>query len=134
MSKVLLIEDTLEMQKVIQTNLSARDYEVIVASNGENGLVLAMQSKPDLVLLDVRLPGIDGWKVLENIKSDPVLQSIPVIIMTASELGNDVRLAIEKGAAGYITKPFNLHAFITLIDQILNNKTQTNQARINFNR
>jgi CheY-like chemotaxis protein len=122
MYKVLLIEDTLEMQKVIQANLSVRDFAVLVASNGENGLLLAGQSQPDLILLDVRLPGITGWKVLEKLKSDPALQSIPVIIMTASEIGNDTRRAIEKGAAGYISKPFNLHAFISLINQILKDK------------
>jgi DNA-binding response OmpR family regulator len=124
MDTILLIEDTLEMQKLIQTNLSARDYEVIIAGNGEQGWMMANQVRPDLILLDVRLPGITGWQVLEKLKNDPVLRPIPVLIITASEVGNDSLRAVEMGAAGYISKPFNLHAFIARISQTLqDNKT-----------
>jgi DNA-binding response OmpR family regulator len=124
MPKILLIEDTLEMQKLIQTNLSARSYEVIAASDGEQGLWLAHRRQPDLILLDIHLPGMTGWEVLRTLKSDIQTKSIPVIVMTASELPNDAQRAEELGAAWYFAKPFHLHEFIAVIGKILKDKKQ----------
>lgn len=119
MYKILLIEDTLEMQHLIQTNLAARGYEVITASTGEQGLWLAHQRQPDLVLLDIRLPGMNGWDVLRALKSDSQIKSIPVILMTASEFPDNDTRAIELGAAWYFSKPFDLHEFIDRVGRTL---------------
>jgi DNA-binding response OmpR family regulator len=119
MYRILLIEDTLEMQKLIQNNLSARKYEVITAANGGEGLKMAQESHPDLILLDIRLPDVTGWDVLAALKRDPDLKYIPVIIMTASELTDDSKRAMKMGAACYFPKPFKLHEFIARVGQTL---------------
>jgi DNA-binding response OmpR family regulator len=128
MKKILLIEDTLEMQKLIQTNLSARNYKVITGADGEQGLALAHRQPPDLILLDIRLPGITGWNVLKTLKSDSELKSIPVIIMTASETTDDSKQAIEMGAVEYFSKPFDLHAFIACIGKTLQDQQQVQNS------
>ena len=122
MYKIVLIEDTPEMQKLVQTNLTVRNYEVITASDGEQGLSLVRRIHPDLILLDIRLPGITGWEVLSTLKSDALLKDIPVIIMTASEGVDDSKQAIERGAAYYFSKPFDLHEFIARIGKSVQDK------------
>jgi DNA-binding response OmpR family regulator len=119
MKKILLIEDTLEMHKVIRSNLSARGYTVEIAASGEEGLKQVQEFHPDLVLLDIRLPGISGWEVLAALKRDPQNQSIPVILMTASEGQDHSQRAYEMGAAWYTTKPFKLHEFLAHIQNAL---------------
>jgi DNA-binding response OmpR family regulator len=119
MYKILLIEDTLEMQKLIQTNLSARSYIVITAEDGEQGLRMAHQDPPDLILLDIRLPGMTGWEVLGALQSDPQTKPVPVIIMTASEVVDDSRRALDMGAVWYFSKPFDLHEFLARIGKTL---------------
>lgn len=119
MKNILLIEDTPDMLKVIQSNLSVRGYQVITASKGEEGLILARTQRPDLIILDIRLPDITGWSILQTLKSDPKLKEIPVFVMTASELAGDEKKALNLGAAYYLSKPFSLHDFISRIDKVL---------------
>jgi DNA-binding response OmpR family regulator len=119
LKNILLIEDTPDMLKVIQSNLSVRGYQVITASKGEEGLILARTQRPDLIILDIRLPDITGWSILQTLKSDPKLKEIPVFVMTASELAGDEKKALNLGAAYYLSKPFSLHDFISRIDKVL---------------
>jgi DNA-binding response OmpR family regulator len=122
MYKILMIEDTLDMRKLIQANLTARGYAVIPAVDGEQGLSLARQEQPDLILLDIRLPGVTGWDVLSTLKGDVRLKAIPVIIMTASEGIDDEKRALSMGAAGYFSKPFPLRDFLAQIKKIVPNE------------
>jgi DNA-binding response OmpR family regulator len=118
MPKILVIEDTPDMQKLIESNLSARGHRVIPAVNGELGLSLARQEKPDLILLDIRLPGLTGWEVLTTLKADNNLKPIPVVVMTASEGLNDEKRAISMGAACYLSKPFALRDLLSQIKKL----------------
>jgi DNA-binding response OmpR family regulator len=119
MNKILVIEDTYDMQKLMQTNLSARGYKVLLASDGKHGLEMAHSENPDLIMLDIRLPDITGWDVLNNLKTDPQLKNIPVFVMTASEGIDDEKLALSMGAACYYSKPFSLHALLIKIEEYM---------------
>jgi DNA-binding response OmpR family regulator len=119
MNSILVIDDTEDMQKLIHSNLSARGYEVIPASDGIKGVELAHKKRPDLIILDIMLPDITGWDILGRLKKDSTLQNIPVIIMTASEGLDDEKQALQMGAACFFPKPFSLHAFLGKIEELL---------------
>jgi DNA-binding response OmpR family regulator len=121
MKKILLIEDTPDMRNLLQSNLAARGYAIEMADDGEKGLARAYQNQPDLILLDVRLPGMSGWEVLAKLKSDNALKTIPVIVMTASENLDDETRALDLGAVCYFTKPFSLKDFLSKINVCVNN-------------
>ena len=108
MVKVLVIEDEHSIQKVIRTNLSASGYTVATAYSGEEGLELLRAEKPDLVLLDLLMPGISGWDVLEKMKESGDIDIIPVIVITASGWGNSEKKLRNMGASDYLVKPFEL--------------------------
>lgn len=105
--KILIIDDSPEIILLLSHFLKESGYEIAEAENGEQGLKLVRSFKPDLILLDIVMPGIDGYAVCENIKADPCLQDIPIIFLSArSEVADKIKgLAI--GAADYITKPFD---------------------------
>ena len=106
--KVLVIEDEPSIQKVIKANLSASGYTVIAAKNGEEGLELLHSDIPDLVLLDLMMPGISGWDVINKMKSEEQLSHIPVIVVTASVWGESESKLSDVGVVDHIIKPFNL--------------------------
>ena len=119
MPKILVIEDEVNMQKVVRVNLTARGYQVLVAPNGEKGLELAQLEHPDLILLDLMLPAMSGWDVLMALKTNRKLQKIPVIIMTAAVLeGEEYRLRSMR-AASYLVKPFGIEALMHDVKQAL---------------
>ncbi len=119
MSKILVIEDELNIQKLAEANLTTSGYEVIVAGNGEEGLRLAQRESPDLILLDLRLPGMSGWDVLMILKNNRKLQEIPVIIMTATvPRGKEHRFPSMK-TAGYLVKPFSVDELLHQVKQAL---------------
>jgi len=106
MPRVLLVENEENIQKLIKVNLAASGYDVLIASEGEKGLELARQKIPDLILLDLRLPGMPGWDVLTERKAEPQLKDIPVVIVTAMVGQANEAKARDMGAAGYLGKPF----------------------------
>jgi DNA-binding response OmpR family regulator len=119
MPNILIIEDTYDMQMLLNANLTARGYDVVIAPDGESGLKLAGEKSPDLVILDIRLPGISGWEVLNNLQSRFSSLKIPVIIITASEAKDAELEAFAKGAAGYLAKPFELHKLLALVEHLI---------------
>ena len=119
MSKILVIEDELNIQKLAEANLATSGYDVLVADNGEEGLKLAERESPDLILLDLRLPGMSGWDVLMILKNKRKLQKIPVIIMTATvPRGGEHRFPSMK-TAGYLVKPFSVDKLLCQVKQAL---------------
>ena len=104
MSKILLIEDDKFLRELIIQKLGREGYEVAEAPEGEAGLAKAKEEKPDLVLLDLILPGIDGFEVLSRMKKDPALASIPVIILSNLGQRDDVQKGIDLGAEDYLIK------------------------------
>ena len=104
MKKILFIEDEATLQKTLGDVLRKENYEVISALNGEIGLRMAVTQKPDLILLDLILPKLDGFKVLEKLKENPETKKIPVVILTNLERMEDVNKALEIGATTYLIK------------------------------
>jgi DNA-binding response OmpR family regulator len=122
MNNILVIDDTEDMQKLIKSNLSARGFNVVLASDGLKGIELAQVNKPDLIVLDIMLPDITGWDILGRLKQDIELKQIPVIIMTASEGIDDEKQAERMGADHFFSKPFPLHQFLKKIEELLKSK------------
>jgi len=104
MAKILIVEDDKFLRELIARKLTAENYEIIEAVDGEEGLKKIKETKPDLVLLDLILPGIDGFEVLSRIKEDPSLASIPVIILSNLGQREDVERGMKLGAVDYLVK------------------------------
>lgn len=118
--KILVIDDDVNLIKVIENRLLSTGYEVITANNGSSGVAKAKTQKPDLILLDLTMPVVDGYKVMERLRQDEETKSIPVIILTGSRNYNDVLKSFtEFGAVDYITKPFESGDLIKAIERAL---------------
>ena len=105
--KILVVEDEAPIQELLQFNLERSKYRVKVVDSGEEALTVAGQYRPDLILLDIMLPGADGLEVCKNLKSNPKTERIPIIMMTALCEEADIVNGLELGADDYITKPFS---------------------------
>ncbi len=104
MKKILIVEDEPVLQDALNTAFTTGGYEVIKAMDGEEGIRMALEQKPDLVLLDLILPKKNGFEVLESIKKDVATKDIPVLMLTNLEESSEVMKAIELGAQGYLVK------------------------------
>ena len=102
--KILFIEDESALQQILKDILTKKGYEMISALDGEVGLKLAKEKKPDLILLDLILPKLHGLQVLKNLKEDEVTKDIPVVILTNLEQIDDINKALELGAKSYLVK------------------------------
>lgn len=119
---ILFIEDEVHLQQTLSSRLKEEKFEIISALDGEIGLRLAREKRPDLVLLDLVLPKKDGFQVLKEIKEDPELKSIPVIVITNLEGSQDVERALELGAFTYLVKAnYSLDDVVAKIKKALEN-------------
>ena len=118
--KVLIVDDDREMVELIELFLSNAGFITLAAFSGEEALEKTFQEKPDLILLDIMMPRIDGWEVLRRIKNDPKVQDTPVAFITARTQNIDkmIGLSVMK-AAGYITKPFSKQELLTEVRRII---------------
>lgn len=107
MSKVLLIEDEKEIQELVSYNLKREGYDVRIAGDGKSGLKMVYAEHPDLVLLDVMLPELDGYEVCKAIRANPESANLPIIILSARDEVADKVIGLELGADDYVTKPFS---------------------------
>jgi two-component system cell cycle response regulator DivK len=112
---VLVIEDNEINMKLIRTFLEIGKYRILQASDAETGLRLAREKHPDLILMDIQLPGIDGLSAGQFIKSDPDLKKIPIIAVTGNAMQKDKEEAMDIGFAGYLLKPFSIDVFLETI-------------------
>jgi two-component system alkaline phosphatase synthesis response regulator PhoP len=117
--KVLVIEDEPDILEVIQYNLEREGYKVVVCRNGEQGLSRIRTDNPDLVILDLMLPGMDGVEVCRQVKADPVTRAIPIVMVTAKSEESDIVLGLGIGADDYITKPFSPRELVARIKVVL---------------
>jgi len=123
--KILVIEDDKFLRKVIKKKLLKEEYIVTEAIDGEAGLRMLKTDKPDLILLDLVLPEIDGFGVLARIKKDPILSKIPVIILSNLGQREDVQKALDLGADDYLIKSnFNPGEIVTRIELVFSKKTK----------
>ncbi|QQG45669.1 MAG: response regulator [Candidatus Sungiibacteriota bacterium] len=122
MAKILFIEDESALQRAATKVLNEEGYSVLSALNGEDGLEMAKREKPDLILLDLILPKLDGFAVLEALKQDDTTKKIPVMILSNLEGGGDVEQALELGAKTYLVKAnYRLEEVVEKIKQVLGN-------------
>jgi two-component system alkaline phosphatase synthesis response regulator PhoP len=105
-SRILVVDDEPGIVDIAKANLEGFGYSVIAAYDGSEALWLVTSEKPDLVILDILMPEMDGWDLLEQIEADPELSGIPVIMLTARASDEDVLRGLETGAVEYLTKPF----------------------------
>ncbi len=130
MAKILVVDDEPNIVKLLQVNLQRAGYQVVTASDGLEALAKVKQEQPDLVLLDVIMPRLDGWKALERLRSDPATTELPVVMLTAKAQDGDIFDSMQKGAHLHITKPFNPLALLTLIQRILQARQEDANERV----
>lgn len=121
---VLLVEDEEDIQQVVEYNLLKEGHAVTCAANGEEGLKLARTKQPDLLLLDLMLPGIDGLEVCRALKRDASTASIPIIMLTARGEEQDIVTGLELGADDYVTKPFSPKVLIARVAAVLRRRSE----------
>ena len=118
MTKILYVEDDEMNRDMLSRRLARRDYEVILAFDGQEGLEKMKSEKPDVVLMDMGLPVIDGWEATSRAKADDEIKSIPIIALTAHALESDRQKAIDCGADDFDTKPIDFKRLLSKIESI----------------
>ncbi len=118
-ARILLIEDNEQNRYLLTFLLEQRGHEVVPAMTGLQGLELATKVRPDLILLDIQLPGMDGYAVARALKSDPRLKSVPIVAVTSYAMVGDREKALAAGAEGYIEKPINPETFVSEVERFI---------------
>ncbi len=118
-AKILLVEDNEQNRYLATFLLEQSGHEVVHAESGPRGLELAATARPELILLDIQLPGMDGHAVARALKSDPALKSIPVVAVTSNAMAGDREKVFAAGAEGYIEKPIDPETFVTEVERYL---------------
>ncbi len=116
---LLLIEDNEQNRYLATFLLEARGYQVVHAGDGPRGIELAGEVRPALILLDIQLPGMDGYAVARALKSDPALAAIPIVAVTSYAMANDRLAATAAGCQGYIEKPIDPESFVATVERFL---------------
>ncbi|HPB29902.1 MAG TPA: response regulator transcription factor [Candidatus Sumerlaeota bacterium] len=132
--KVLIVEDDADIASTVEYNLQQEGYEVRVVEDGRNAFPTAKSFQPDIVLLDVMLPGMDGFEICKKIKSDERTADIPVVMLTVKAGEVDVVLGLELGADDYIAKPFSVRILMARIKTVLKRREEIGKetARIKY--
>jgi len=118
--KILVIEDDKFLRQLVTKKISKRDYNIVEAVDGESGLEKAEEEDPDLILLDLILPGIDGFEVLSELKDDPELSTIPVVILSNLGQKDEIEKGLQMGAEDYLVKAhFTLSEIVEKIEEVL---------------
>jgi two-component system cell cycle response regulator DivK len=125
MPRILLVEDNEMNRDMLSRRLERRGYEILCATDGQSGVDAAASSTPDLILMDMSLPVIDGWEATRRIKSNPATSTIPVIALTAHAMSGDKDKALGAGCDDYDTKPVELSRLIEKINNLLKSRGQT---------
>jgi two-component system, cell cycle response regulator DivK len=117
--RILVIEDQEDNRRIVRDLLTSVGYELIEAVTGEEGVAMAESQRPNLILMDIQLPGLDGYEATRRIKANPELSSIPIIAVTSYALSGDDVKAREAGCDNYVTKPFSPRALLAKIREHL---------------
>jgi DNA-binding response OmpR family regulator len=117
--RVLVIDDEAPIRLLCRVNLEAEGMEALEAADGEHGLELARRERPDAILLDVMMPGLDGWQVAERLLEDEATRSIPIVFLTARAELRDRAKGLDVGGLEYVTKPFNPLELAPLVRSLL---------------
>ncbi|MEY8689955.1 MAG: response regulator transcription factor [Leptothrix sp. (in: b-proteobacteria)] len=124
MSTILTIEDQADIRRLIRMTLEFKGFEVLEAGDGLQGLALARSAKPDLILLDVMMPGTDGLTVGRTLAADPELSQIPVVMLSALGQPADIAAGMQTGVSGYLVKPFSPWELLALVARLIEEHRQ----------
>ena len=119
-NKILIVDDEADLAETLKFRLETAGYEVNTAPDGQEGLKKARSELPDLIILDLMLPKLDGYRVCRMLKFDEKYKGIPIILFSARVQESDIKMGEEQGADAYITKPFDPKALLAKIDELLN--------------
>jgi CheY-like chemotaxis protein len=119
MPKILLVEDNEMNRDMLSRRLQRKGYEVVIAVDGEQGVSMASSERPDLILMDMSLPILDGWEATRKIKATPESQAVPVIALTAHAMAGDQERCVAAGCDDYDTKPVDLSRLLGKIEALL---------------
>jgi CheY-like chemotaxis protein len=119
MKRILVADDTANGRELVKTVLANSGYEVLEACNGAEALALAREISPDLIILDLHMPGLDGFGVTQALRREERFASTPIVALTASAMMGDKERALELGFTGYITKPIRLSALRSEVERLL---------------
>jgi CheY-like chemotaxis protein len=125
MPKILLVEDNEMNRDMLSRRLGKKGYEVVIAVDGQQGLDLAKSQAPDLILMDMSLPVVDGWEATRRLKADSATGQIPIIALTAHAMTGDRDKALEAGCDDYDTKPVELARLLEKIQTLLEKRTSS---------
>lgn len=117
--RLLIAEDDKDIRLLLELHLGRAGFEIVVATDGEEALRIVLSDAPDLVVLDVALPLLDGLSVLDQIRASPGTSELPVLLLSASVDESQIRDGLERGANVYVKKPFQLEQLLTAIEQLL---------------
>lgn len=117
--RILVVEDTEDNRRILRDLLSNAGFDLIEAVDGEEGVRMAARHVPDLVLMDIQLPVVDGYEATRRIKANPKLRHIPVIAVTSYALSDDQKKAIDAGCSSYVAKPYSPRALLAKIREFL---------------
>jgi CheY-like chemotaxis protein len=118
-AKILVVDDDASSLELIEAMLVPNGYEIITANDGSKAVAIIIEKKPDLILLDIMMPGLDGYSTLTKIKENQTISKIPVVMLTAMGFQLNKELALRFGAVGYITKPVDLDELLKTISRLL---------------
>ena len=128
---ILIVEDNIDNYELVRFILERAGYEVFLAMNGRDGFAAARLQKPDLILMDLTMPEMDGWLAAKKLKSDEITKSIPLYALTAHTLPSERKRALDAGCDGYVSKPIHMAGFLEVIERALqeNEKKKTQNSR-----
>ena len=118
MNKILVVDDDETMRMLITETLALKDYEILEATNGKSGFELIKEEKPAIVLLDLMMPKLDGYEVIKKLNEEDLMTNIKIVILTAKGKEEEKKLALERGADYFLSKPFSPMNLLELIGKI----------------
>jgi two-component system cell cycle response regulator DivK len=118
-ARILIVEDNMDNYELVRIVLERAGYNVFLAVNGRDGVDAARAQKPDLILMDLSMPEMDGWHAAQKIKTNEETKSIPLYALTTHTLPNERKRALEAGCDGYVAKPIHMKGFLDVIEQAL---------------
>ncbi len=121
-ARILVVDDEPEIAELMRYHLARAGHDVVTAGNGWDALAAIRDARPDLLLLDLMLPDLDGFGVCEILRRDPATATLPIVIVSAWSSGDSRNLGLELGALDYLTKPFSPHELVTRVNRILTHR------------
>jgi two-component system, cell cycle response regulator DivK len=122
--RILVVEDNMDNYELVRFILERAGYDVFLAVNGRDGVAAARLQKPDLILMDLTMPEMDGWLAAQKLKADDATKSIPLYALTAHTLPSERKRAMEAGCDGYVSKPIHMNGFLKMIEGAFGKSTE----------